>query len=221
MEAQRWEKGMTAFQLRSISILQDREISLRQRFLRLGRFFVLLEARSGKQPPGEELLDRCLSEAAEEKPAAPREGILQRLLSMAELMAAVYETEYPPEKLEELARRVAEIEPETEEALHSRYGYILENLAVNEFFLRLYPFACGGGFLANFKLFALRFRLAEFSLLLAAATKNAVPDREGVLTMLAHIMEHLDHSREADRLLQSCVTGDLKDLSADEFLALL
>ena len=123
---------------------------------------------------------------------------------MAALIAALYETEYPADRLEALARRVAAIEEAAEEELHARREDMLENLAVNEFFLRLYPFACGGGMLTNFKLFALRFRLAEFSLLLSAAAEGAAPGEETALTMLGRVMERLDHSRDARPRRQPC-----------------
>jgi hypothetical protein len=140
---------------------------------------------------------------------------------MAALMAALYETEYPAERLEALAHRVAAIEEAAEEELHARRRDMLENLAVSEFFLRLYPFACGGGLLTNFKLFALRFRLAEFSLLLSAAAEGAAPGEETALTMLGRVMERLDHSRDADNLLRRCAAEDMRGLDADRAISLL
>ena len=221
MEALRWEESLPLIQLRAVSFLQDRNLSLRQRFLRLGKFFASLEARCKRRPPDEADLRLCADEAESDEFAAPRAEALPRLRYMAALTAKLYEKEYPAERLEELARCVAAIETEAEKELHERHGHILENLAVNEFFLRLYPFSCEGGLLANFKLFVLRFRLAEFSLLLSAAAGNTAPEEENVLAMLGCIMERLDHSRAAGESLRECVAGDMRDLDADGVIALL
>ena len=75
--------------------------------------------------------------------------------------------------------------------------------------------------MANFKLFALRFRLAEFSLILSATAGNAVPDEETVLAMLGRVMERLDHSRAADDFLRECVASDMRGLSAERVISLL
>lgn len=221
MEALRWEAALPSIQLRAVSFLQDRELTLWQRLLRLGRFLASLEARCGKESPDEEALRLCALEAESGEKSAPRAETMPRLRYMAALTAALYEAEYPADRLEALACQVAGVEAEAEKEIHKRYGHILENLAVNEFFLRLYPFACGGGLLANFKLFALRFRLAEFSLLLSATAENAVPDEETVLAMLGRVMERLDHSRAADDFLRECVASDMRGLSAERVISLL
>lgn len=221
MEALRWETCLPSIQLHAVAVLQNRELSLRQRFLRLGKFFASLEARCGSQPPEEDAIRRYASDAEADAPSVSRAEPLPRLRYMAALIAALYETEYPADRLEALARRVAAIEEVAEEELHARRGDMLENLAVNEFFLRLYPFACGGGLLTNFKLFALRFRLAEFSLLLSAAAEGAAPGEETALTMLGRVMERLDHSRDADNLLRRCAAEDMRGLDADRAISLL
>lgn len=221
MEALRWEAALPSIQLRAVSFLQDRQFTLWQRLLRLGRFFTSLEARCGKEPPEEAALRLCAAEAESGENSVPRAEAMPRLRYMAALTAALYEAEYSADRLEALARQVASVEAEAEKELHKRYGHILENLAVNEFFLRLYPFACGGGLLANFKLFVLRFRLAEFSLLLSAAAENVAPEEETVLAMLGRIMERLDHSRAADDFLRECVAEDMRGLSAERVIALL
>ena len=101
------------------------------------------------------------------------------------------------------------------------HGHILENLAVNELFLRLYPFSCAGGFLANFKLFVLRFRVAEFPLLIQAFAKGAPLDEETALLMLGRIMEKLDHNRAADGLLKRHAAEDFYEMDADGTLSFI
>lgn len=221
MEALRWEESLPLMQLHAVSFLQDRKFSLRQRFLRLGKFFASLEARCEKKPPGEEDLRFCAARAESDEAAAPRVEALPRLRYMAALTAKLYEKEYPAERLEELARCVAAVEPEAEEAIHERYGHVLENMAVNEFFLRLYPFSCEGGLLTNFKLFVLRFRLAEFALLLSAAAGTTTPEEGDALAMIGGIMERLDHSRAAGDFLRASVAEDMRGLTVDRVMALL
>lgn len=138
-------------------------------------------------------------------------------------MAALYEAEekYTPGRINELASFLAECETESEKNLHSMHGHILENLAVNELFLRLYPFSCAGGFLANFKLFVLRFRAAEFPLLLKASSKKAQLDSETVLMLLGRIMEKLDHNRAAGELLERRAAEDFEGMEADEVMSFI
>ena len=142
---------------------------------------------------------------------------------MAEMLAELYEAEedYTAPRLNAFASVLAEREEESEAALHSMHGHILENLAVNELFLRLYPFSCAGGFLANFKLFVLRFRVAEFPLLIQAFAKGAPLDEETALLMLGRIMEKLDHNRAADGLLKRHAAEDFYEMDADGTLSFI
>lgn len=226
MEALRCENGLRALQLQMIALLQDRGQPLRLRLLHLGRFLAALEARyrtgRNKLPDAAELA-ACAKNVTPETENWQRASAYTRLRYMAGLVAELYEAEeeYNPIRLNELASLLADREAASEEALQALHGHILENLAVNELFLRLYPFACAGGFLDNFKLFALRFRAAEFALLLEAAGKNTTPDEETVLLLLNSIMEKLDHNREADKTLKRRVAEDFQDLDADEFLAFI
>lgn len=223
MEALLIKEKLRALQLQMIAILQDRTRSLRLRFLHLGRFLAVLESRYGNRLPDAEVLAACaenIKPAAETRSRGPS---YTRLRYMGELMAALYEAEenYTPGRLNELAACLSECETESEKLLHSIHGHILENLAVNELFLRLYPFSCAGGFLANFKLFVLRFRAAEFPLLLKASSKNTQLDVETVLLLLGRIMEKLDHNRATDELLKRRAAEDFDEMEADEVMSFL
>ncbi len=223
MEALLSREKLRALQLQMIAILQDRDRPLRLRFLHLGRFLAILEARYGNRLPDAAGLAACadnIKPAAETRSRGPS---YTRLRYMAELMAALYEAEedYTPGRLNELAAGLAECEAESEAALHSLHGHILENLAVNELFLRLYPYACAGGFLTNFKLFVLRFRAAEFPLLLKASSKNTQLDSETVLLLLGRVMEKLDHNRAAGELLKRRAAEDYEDMEADEVMSFI
>ena len=221
MEALAWENAIRSIQIHSISFLQERAYPLRERFWRLGRFFEALESRCGRTSPDTATLDCCVADVEEDAEPVVRAEPMRRLRYVASLLDAIYEAHYPPERIEALAACVSTVEADVEADLHVRNGHILENLAVNEFFLRLYPFACGGGFSTNFKLFALRFRIAEFSLLLAAAAKNITLDEDRILEMLDRIMERLDHSRASDEFLRRCAAEDFSGMTSGGFLALL
>ena len=223
MEALLRRDKLRTLQLQMIAILQDRTRPLRLRFLHLGRFLAVLEARYGNRLPDAAGLAACaenIKPSAENRRRGPS---YTRLRYIAELMVALYEAEeeYTPGRLNELAACLSECEAESEELLHSMYGHILENLAVNELFLRLYPFSCAGGFLTNFKLFVLRFRAAEFSLLLKASSKNAQFDGETVLLLLGRIMEKLDHNRTAGELLKQRAAEDFDEMEADEIMSFI
>lgn len=223
MEALRSEKNLRALQQRMIGILQNRDVPIRLRFLRLGRFLASLEARCGNQIPDDAALTSCAETPPLDAEARPQANAYTRLRYIAELLAELYEAEeqYTPARLNALAASLAEREREIEEMLESMHGHILENLAVNELFLRLYPFSCAGGFLENFKLFTLRFCAATFPLQLKAAAKNAAPDDETALLLLEHVMEKLDHNRDADRILKRRAAGDFEGMDADDFVAFL
>ena len=224
MEAQRIGKKMCALQLRMIAILQDREKPLRLRFLHLGRFLAALEARYGNHRlPSSAGLAACAENVKPDAETRARAPAYMRLRYMAEMLAELYEAEedYTAPRLNAFASVLAEREEESEAALHSMHGHILENLAVNELFLRLYPFSCAGGFLANFKLFVLRFRVAEFPLLIQAFAKGAPLDEETALLMLGRIMEKLDHNRAADGLLKRHAAEDFYEMDADGTLSFI
>lgn len=224
MEALRCKAKLRALQLQMIAILQNREKPLRLRFLHLGRFLAALEARCGNHRlPNNSSLAACVENVSPDAETRARAPAYMRLRYIAELLAALYEAEedYNHVRLHALVSVLAEREAESEETLHSLHGHILENLAVNELFLRLYPFSCAGGFLENFKLFILRFRVAEFPLLLKASSKNAALDSETVLLLLNRVMEKLDHNRAADGLLKRRAAEDFEGMDADEALSFI
>ncbi len=224
MEAQRIEIKLRALQLQMIAILQNREKPLRLRFLHLGRFLSALEARYGnRRLPNNKILAACAENVEPDAETRVRAPSYMRLRYMAEILSELYEAEedYTPPRLNAFASAIAEHEAESEATLHSLHGHILENLAVNELFLRLYPFSCAGGFLANFKLFVLRFRAAEFPLLIQTFASGAPLDEETALLLLNRVMEKLDHNRTADMLLKRRAAEDFDGMDADETLSFI
>ncbi len=221
MEALRWEPSIREIQRRMIAMLQDRSREFPLRLLGLGRFLAAMEVRCGAEPPGTGLLERCVAEAEAGAREISRGPAFERLRCAAEIMAELYDARdsYTPGRLDELAGRLAAAEGPTEEALRACWGHVLENLAVNECFLRLYPFACGGGFSANFRLFVLRLRIVMFSLLLDTVSKGTLPDEAELLLIVDRIMERLDHNREADVLLKRRAVEDFRGMSPEAFLA--
>ncbi len=220
MEALRWENRLQDLQRRAIALLQDRTRSFRQRFLSLGRFLAILSTEFGEGLPTKEELSGIKPELPE---TTPRVEGFSRLRYMAALLAELYEAldAYPPGRLDELARRLARDEAEIETALRKRHGHILENFAVNEWFLRLFPFACVGDFLTNYRFFLLRFRLVEFSLLMDTAANGGVPDTERTLLMVDRVSERLYHNRDADEMLKRHAGEDFGSMDPENFLARL
>lgn len=217
-EALRWEDALPALQRRMIALLQDRTRPLRLRFLALGRFLAALSSRAGDNPPEAGALDAVSPDAEE---TMTRASGFSCLRFVAALVAEMYGAQdaYPPARLDALADRLAHGEAALEAALHKRHGQILENFAVNECFLRLYPFACTGGFAANFRLFALRFRIVEAALLLDAVARQETPDEERTLLLVGHVSERLYHNRGAEQILQRRAVEDFAPLSVDAFFA--
>lgn len=77
-----------------------------------------------------------------------------------------------------------------------KYAVLLENYLVNEFFLRLFPFAFTGSLLYNGKIFVISYKLAELSILLSAVSKGGRLNEDDFFQMLDRIAERLDHSRD-------------------------
>ncbi len=218
-----WETSLRAVQRRCFAILQDRARPLRARMRRLGRFVEALDAGAGGAPPGEALLRVCGSAADAPFAGPPRADAFSRLRAMASLFAALYESEadYPPPRLDALARRLAREEAAAEAALYKTHAHLFEHLAVNELFLRLAPFAMAAGLSDGFKLFALRFRAVEFALLAASSAKGAPLDTEELLRMIDRTMERLDHNRRAGETLRRYTIGALGGMTCGEALAWL
>ena len=223
MEAARCEDNLRALQLRMISLLQDRERPLRRRFLHLGRFLEILEARYGSELPDDAKLSGCAEESLPPAGTQPCQPSFAGVRYLAELIAELYEAEenYTPARLDALASYLTDHGAESEAALHAGAGHILEHLAVNELFLRLYPFSCAGGFSVNFKLFVLRFRAAEFPLLLKCASNRSPFDKGTALLLIGRVMEKLDHNRTADEILKRRAAKDFQGMDAEEFLSFL
>jgi len=99
------------------------------------------------------------------------------------------------------------------------YGDAMENYLVNEFFLRLYPFAFSGSLLYNGKIFIIGCKLVELSLILAAFAHGGNLRKKEFLQCIARISERLDHNSTGMTVLRDSVPKGASAESVSEFAA--
>lgn len=97
----------------------------------------------------------------------------------------------------------------------SRFGYMLENYLVNEFFIGLYPCALPGSFVRNFKVFTMLFKEMEFFLI--AENHERPSEAEDILRMVRWISIRTNHFAGYVEKVARCV--DTRDKTPDEFFA--
>lgn len=77
--------------------------------------------------------------------------------------------------------------------VHKNFDDVLENYLVNEFFMRCYPQAFGGGENINAKIFVASYKLLEFAITLTVIAKNKF-NEEDLTDLIVSVNDMLDHS---------------------------
>lgn len=218
-----WTKHVAAFpdcwrqiQEACIAVLQDKTSPIDNRMLRL---LVLLEHLDSLEV---DAIPQWLAKAKTagfSSPGLPKFSFFpdSHIEYMAQLLAKLYGMDLADQKMfalkcvyiENLFGLFADIK--------EKYAIALENYAVNEFFLRLFPFAFSGSLLYNGKLFVVGYKLAELSLLLSAISHGSSLEEEDFLQMLDRIAERLDHSRDGMVHIRESLSGVPLEQSVAEF----
>ncbi len=85
--------------------------------------------------------------------------------------------------------------PAQEEMLRE-YSHIFENYLVNEFFLDHYPRVLEGSFVQNYILFVMTYKMTEFMATTMVMTEEPKPDGKRLVELITHMVASLDHSNE-------------------------
>ncbi len=210
MEA--WQGHFLTLQKLCIRILQERAVPIPDRLERLGRFLGRLEERAGdgEWKLSEENISLCFEQIhsmALQETALTEQEAWQDLVSMSMLLSDLYERPYSEEKASKLAEALLPFLPLYEQNLQE-YSYLLENYLVNEFFLRLYPFAFKGSFADNFRMLDLRFHIMEFSMLVMVSAKKRLLTQAQMLELVDRAVELLDHNPRCMKRLQELTIPD-------------
>ncbi|MBR1858775.1 MAG: flagellin lysine-N-methylase [Selenomonadaceae bacterium] len=114
---------------------------------------------------------------------------------MTEIFSKMYNANMNEHKKSELQTIYMSYHKTILARLMEYYTHIFENYLVNEFFMRCYPFAFGGGVWKNCKIFITGFKAMEFAIILTAISKNGFVSADEFLNMIDAINEKLDHNR--------------------------
>ncbi len=220
-----WTEKVTVFrkiwriiQEKCIGLLQDRRFSMDERLLRMLYLLNHLDHAESKETFSETELP-----GQEDSPAQggrrPDFSTERHVRFMAGLFARLYPLELTEEKISVLTATYEKGRQIDLPALLTVYGEPLENYLVNEFFLRLYPFAYSGSLLYNGKLFCIAAKLVEFSLLLTAANRKGDLRKEDFLRIVERISQRLDHSRDGMDFLKDAVSSESAGELVSDFAA--
>ena len=207
-----WQEDFPILQKLCIGILQERSMPIAHRLERLGNFLELLEERATDEnwKPSEGEFSVCF-EKVHQMDVQIHELTewekRQDLCSMSFLLSDLYERPYSEEKANELADALLPFLPLYEQNLQE-YSYLLENYLVNDFFLRLYPFAFKGSFADNFRMLDLRFHIMEFSMLVMISAKKRLLTQAQMLELVDRVVELLDHNPRCMKRLQELTIPD-------------
>ena len=195
---------LPALQRLSVTILQDRRFPLDKRLSLLGEFLARADTLQGNPPKMKDFLqDYSLAEfIAAQRPKAADFDFDDYARRMTRLFAQVYEMTQSEVKERAIVSICRRHYPLFFNFMLQKQGNIMENFLVNEFFLRLYPYAYEGSFFYNFTVFATAYKLTEFALLVSSAPMNGQIDADTAVDVLSHLSGRLDHGRNTMNIIR-------------------
>lgn len=155
-------------QMQAIKILQNRDFSINQRLKNLCAMFT----------------DLTQVETNLEKHAA----------TITEIFVKTYGTDLNSKQKNNLRDEYLTYRKDVLAQVYKKFQHIFENYLVNEFFMRCYPCAYGGGEFQNIKIFVTAFRLLEFSLVLTVVARKSLTVEE-ITRLIYSVNDTLDHSQ--------------------------
>ena len=200
-------EAFRALQLAALSLLEERRLTLDARLAALG----LLLARAETYPDGGGNLERDAAAIAEA--AAGQAGVLlaenpfdaslclEFFTSLLPALAAAAEDDLPETEVRLASLRTVlgkkagkgdlpaflHLYGQYKEQIFRPYSYILENWLVNEFLLGRYPLMGGTGFLANYEVFVVLYKMLVFLLTVDASAYSAGKEVSPVPLILAAV----------------------------------
>ena len=216
-------------QIAMISILQERTLTLDQRLIVLGFFLDALDEIFSTEPFDNAALIKLISAYESKRFLAEQVPRLLRAVKFdakkfAALMFELADNFYGVGKFTDAVSKIA---ANYEKLSHFRKNFLvehatfLENFLVNELFINCYPFRFDGSIIKNFGVFAIKYKIFELTLFLAAL-KNPLGEDDliALVDWFASQFDHVDayhrqifdYLRERDDaldLMESLLEGDL------------
>lgn len=159
----------TRFQMDAIKILQDRNFTINQR---LKNFYKLL---------GGKILNNV------------EFNLKNHSLTIVDIFNKIYDAKLDEQKKNELRGNYLRYSEKILGDVKENFSNVLENYLVNEFFLRCYPNAFGGGDVINARIFITGYRLLEFALVLSVISKTKMTVGD-MASLIISVNDKLDHS---------------------------
>ncbi len=200
----------------SLGILQDRKYPMDERFLRLLHLLDRLDCMEPEDIPSRL---EALADEAFPLTGGSNFSTAAHVRFLAGVFAKLYPMELTEGKIVSLQKCYEEASDTFLSELMKLYGDAMENYLVNEFFLRLYPFAFSGPLLYNGKIFIIGCKLVELSLILAAFAHGGKLRKKEFLQCIARISERLDHNSTGMTVLRDSVPKGASAESVSEFAA--
>ena len=161
--------NFVSLQMNAIKILQDRNFTINQR---LKNFYELL---GGKILSNVEF------------------NLKNHSLTIVDIFNKMYGANLNERRKDELRGNYLRYRGKILNDVQENFSNVLENYLVNEFFMRCYPNAFGGGDLHNAKIFITGYRLIEFALVLAVISKSKMTVGD-MATLIISVNDTLDHN---------------------------
>ena len=216
----RYGEDWQDMQSAGILLLQDRRLDLDQCLFSMLQFYEqgegLLEKGEkgafGKLLESVEAGDFSLSSVEEGRCGAFQKEVY--LQSMMELFHVLYGVAADEERHRALGEIYDGQYPRFFDTLVEQRN-LFENYLVNEYFLRLYPYAYEESMAENVKIFVLSWKVMEFALLMMSAQEAL--DYERILLGIGRMTERLDHNRDAMRAVRIFSRDFFREESATGF----
>ena len=123
------------------------------------------------------------------------------LALVLKLFSALYEFTLTDEKFTELKKIYEARFNEFQKFVVDRNSQIFTNYLMNEFFLRIYPYAFDASFTVNAKVFVFSWEVLKFALFMLCVDKGL--DEEKLIFGVRQMVQRMDHSRGAmERILK-------------------
>lgn len=157
-------------QMQAVKILQDRNFSINQRLKNLCEIFY-----QNNLPDAKFNLDKHAQ-------------------TLTEIFIETYGANLTRQQKKDLRKNYFLNCIESLAQIDKKFGNVIENYLVNEFFMRCYPCAYSGGEFHNVKIFVTAFRILEFSLVLNVIAKKNLSAEE-IIQVIYSVNDMLDHSQ--------------------------
>ena len=194
-----------------IGILQDRRFNVDMRLFLLSVVCEAFDKGEHNTPASALLTAKNMAklmtqglDLAEQNRFTPR----KYLEYITQLFAAVYDSSYDEERLRSMLYLYDGCYGAFFADVLTGKRHIMENFAVNKFFMTLCPYTNDGSLSFNCRAFVLGVKLTEFALFVTAAKDGGRMTEHDMLKIIAYVGERLDHNKDTARIIRRFAAMD-------------